>query len=796
MHPGRRLLTGLLRPVLHYASRSRLPQTSGTRMLPGLSAPVTIRRDSWGIPHIRAAGRSDLFFAQGFVHAQDRLWQMEINRRAAAGRLAEIVGAQGLPTDRLARTLGFSRLAAAAWPSLPPTVRADVEAYTAGINGFLNGPGGRPVEFSLLRHTPEPWTPLDTVAFARLELWTLALGAAGELVRAQLNARVGAQAAAELDPSADGSPPIPLPPTIRYAQLRESETLPAANGPFIHRGADGAGKGSNGWVIAAAHAAADHALLCNDMHLPLATPSLWYYNHLRADEGLHVTGVSQPGLPYVLIGHNEHIAWGATLAFTDVEDLFVEQLHPDGSGRYRFRDEWRQGMVYNERIDVRGQSPHYERVVTTHHGPLVSTVLADESAPGSTRALALASTALVAENSFSGFALLNEAGDWPSFVTAAQAIAVPPLNLLYADRQNNIGHYVTGRVPIRAQGRGLTPVPGWSGDFEWTGTVPPDELPQAFNPPSGRFVSCNQRPADDSSAHFLGAIWMSGNRARRVDDLLAAKPRLSVEDCARVQQDLYCTPAVEIGRLVARFEFGDADARLAQSLLVEWNGWLSSSAVGGAVYAVFLRELAQALLEPALGRPLLASLLGLGVHETLAPTNEFFGHWADTVIELLQAERSVWIAGRLGREALVERALGAAVRTLRAKHGADPGGWQWGNLHQIRFRHLLARNPVFDAIFSLGPYPIGGDVDTVRQSSVRPGDAFDCNAMSVSYRQIVDVGDWERSRAMLVPGQSGHLASPHYSDLITPWLEGEYFPMHWSEEAVAGAARETLTLRP
>jgi penicillin G amidase len=811
-----RLIGNLLKPSLSYMSRGRLPQLDGHLSLPGLQKPVAARRDRWGIPHISAANRHDLFLAQGFVHAQDRLWQMELNRRMANGRLAELFGPLALETDRLVRTLGFGRLAQPTWEQLSTTAQADLTAYTAGVNALLAQMKQLPIEFSLVRHRPEPWQVLDSVAFSCLQGWTLSHGWAGELVRAQLIEKLGPDLAADLEPRYAERHPITLPPGISFDELETDPMTEAAAGPFLNRGADVAGRGSNGWVISARRSASGHAILGNVLHLPVSSPSLWYYVHLYSagsdgdNSGLHVTGASLPGLPYVLVGHNGQIAWGATLAFTDTEDLFIEKVDPANDGRYLFEGEWRRAEIVAEKIGVKGQPDHVERVVITHHGPIISNTLAatanetaavspadnSENEPATRPALALAAMSLRPSAAFDGFRLLNEAGNWDEFVTAVSHMQVPTLNLVYADAKDNIGYWVSGTVPVRARGQGLVPAPGWSGDHEWTGEIPFAEMPHCLNPEQGYLLTCNHRIAGDDYPHFLGSLWMNGYRARRLEEMINSQELISTADCRRFHYDLYSIPGRELVETLAGLETEDADARVSLDLLRQWDGELAPESSAAAVYQVLLSRLTQAILEPHLGRELLDKFVGAGPHALLASTTEFYGHWTVTLLRWLRSTDSPWIAGSVGRKALLVRGLSETTATLRRLLGNDTGRWHWGRLHQVRFAHSLGAQPPLDIVFNQGPYPIGGDTDTVAQTAVLPNEPYENNAFSLSYWQTIHLGEPGSSEALLAPGQSGQLGSPHYGDLIEPWLAGQPFAPAWDEAAVVAASQHHLSLLP
>ncbi|MFQ5398327.1 MAG: penicillin acylase family protein [Anaerolineae bacterium] len=766
-------------------SRGRLPQTEGAVTLPGLTAEVEVFRDRWGIPHIYAQSRRDLFFAQGFVHAQDRLWQMELNRRTGHGRLSELFGDLALDTDRTIRTFGFNRLGRADWENGDDDVRLVIQAYTDGVNAFLAHPDSKlPVEFSLLRHKPEPWQPEDTAVFIRVMIWQLSHAWHGELVRAQIAEAVGAERAADLEIRYPAANPITLPNGIEFNVFDPNGMLGQATGPFLDRG-----KGSNAWAVAGRKSDTGHAILCNDMHLMLTLPSLWYEMHLHAGE-YHVTGVTLPGVPMVLVGHNAHIAWGMTLAFTDCEDLFIEQFDPDLPYRYRFEDEWLEAEAINEPIRVKGRDePHIEQVLVTRHGPVISDVVGYPA-----QRVAVQSMALRPSPALKGWLFLNAAQNWNEFVEAMRLIEAPQLNVSYADVEDNIGHWVTGKVPVRAKGDGRVPVPGWTGEYEWVGEVPFAEMPHAFNPEQGFVVSCNHRIVPDDYPHFLGEVWMNGYRARRLTAFMEAKETLSSEDFQAMHMDVTCLPGLEFVERLAGLESEDPDVQLALAQLRAWDGRLTPDSVGGCLYEVARYTLVRNLLEPGLGQELTLRWMGKGFHPLLMFAHEFFGHDTVTMLRLLDDEQSWWVEQAGGRTAVITRSLKEAVSWLRSELGPDVARWQWGRIHQISFEHPLGLQQPLDRVFNRGPFPIGGDTDTPCQTAMNPHEPYDTRAWAPSFRMIADMGDLSRSLAIFPPGQSGHLASPHYDDLIRPWLDGEYHPMLWTREQVEQEAEGKLVL--
>ena len=786
-----------MKRILERWSRGRLPQTEGKIELNGLNSEVTIQRDNWGIPRITSSDRHDLFFAQGYVHAQDRLWQMDIQRRAANGTLAEVLGSDALDTDRLTRTLGFRRLAPEVWNITKSEFKRDIEVYCLGINTFLNNLSGLPIEFSLLRYEPEPWDPMDSVAYGRLIAWSLSSGWAGELTRGRIIEKLGTELAAELEPVVPAGNPITLPEGIEIGEIRVDPMMNAASGPYLSRGPEGSGRGSNGWVVAGSRSTTGLPLLCNDMHLPVATPSLWYYVKLyQADNSgnqsvYRVSGASQPGLPYVLIGHNENIAWGATLSFVDTEDLYIEKIDPTRGDQYEFRGQWKEADVVEEIIQVRGQLDHTERVISTHHGPIISSVVPSEG-----KSISLSSVALEPGATFEGFALIGQAKNWQEFEQAVQAIGAPSLNLIYADTQGNIGHYVSGRVPIRADGQGILPKVGWTGEQEWIGEIPFENMPHALNPKSGYIVSANNKIVDDDYPFYLGSSWRNGFRAARIEQLINQKDFLSPQDCLQMHMDFLSLPGIELVRRIKEVVKDDEALTEVAKYRVVWDGQLDSESIGGTIFHVLLRILSLEILEPSLGPALTKEILGEGPHPILVPVNELSGHWTSTLLRLLDNPNLLEKLSGKSYDAVIRHGLSRTADELTKQLGPDPQNWQWGRLHQISFHHTLGSRRLLAQVFSQGPYPIGGDSDTVQQVAIAPGGEFHEISVSPSYRQVVNLADLDDSKAMYVPGQSGHLGSRHYGDLVQPWLSGEYFPMTNTDVKGDNSAGRILILRP
>ncbi|MDQ7842550.1 MAG: penicillin acylase family protein [Armatimonadota bacterium] len=777
----RRLLAWLLAVVLlavvvaggagTYLIIRAFPRTEGLLAVPGLEEPVEVLRDRWGVPHLVARNAYDLFFAQGFVHAQDRLWQMEFNRRVASGRLSEIFGATTLSTDRFLRTVGLRRAAEAEWPIQDEEARAAARAYADGVNAFLRLAGSRlPVEFTLLRFRPDPWTPVDSLAFAKLMAWVLSGNWESEILRAHLAARFGPDGMRALMPPYPANHPVIVPRTD-FADFRSPAVLRLLEAAPSRRGV-----GSNNWVVSSARTDTGAPLLANDPHLEAGMPSIWYEMHLQGG-GFNVIGATFPGTPGVVIGHNEHIAWGVTNAGPDVQDLYIERFHPADPTRYLFRGRWERAAVVEERIVVRGRrEPEVLTVRITRHGPVLNAVV--EGLPSF---LALRWTALTPGKILSSLGRLNRARNWREFREALRDWTVPAQNFVYADREGNIGYQLPGRIPLRARGDGLLPVPGWTGEYEWVGEIPFDRLPSWFNPERGYLVTANNRIVPPSYRYLLGLEWDPGFRAQRIEAMLREKPRLGLPDFQRIQNDLLSLPGQAMVRALGTVRVTTEPGAWMLAELRGWDGVLSPDSRAAAIYEA---------VRVTLPRLLFADVLGPDLFKRYLDRSDA---WMLAVTRLLNDPASPWWAPR-GRDAVVVQALEEAYDILRHRLGSDRTTWTWGRLHVMRFEHPMGRVRALSWIFNATAPPTGGDLYTVNNGGF---DATTFRQVVVaSYRQIVDLADFDRSVAIHTTGQSGLPFHRHYKDFVPLWARGQYHPLVFSRTRIEAEVAGRLTLRP
>jgi penicillin amidase len=771
----------------------RQPQAplDGVESPPGVKTDVEIVRDKAGVPHVYAATSFDLYYALGYVHAQDRLWQMELNRRVARGRLAEIFGEVILGFDRFMRRIGLSEVAIAEAAALEPDERVVLAGYAAGVNGFLETHRHRlPIEFRILRFRPEPWDPADSLAWGKLMAWQLSANWDTEWFRARLIDQIGPEAAAALELGYPKGHPITTEPGTSYAGLSDSlvaEFLAGQRALNLF-----AGGMSNAWAVAPDRSATGSALLASDPHLRPQMPSIWYEAHLSGD-GLDVVGATMPGLPSILIGHNQHLAWGITASMVDTQDLYLERLKPDDPHYYETPNGWEPIAIRREAIQVRGRAePVVEEVQVTRHGPSLTPLLS-----GETRMFAIQSTILRPGHAVRGSMLLNRARNWDEFQAALADFDVA-LNFVYADCAGNIGYQLSGRVPRRSNGSGLVPAPGWDASYDWDGYVPAAEMPSVFNPPCGYVVSANNRIDGEAYGHHLSHDWCDGFRALGIEKQLAARERHTLDDFAAMQRDFTSEAARQLVALLADLEPPPGEPRVTRALeyLRRWDCRLTAESVAASIYVMLRQRLLKNIFGPGLG-PLAGAFTGTAAPSGIAGS-VYSARASGNLIEVLRSADPAWLPadGRFATWADLEwTSLTEAVQELRERLGDDMDTWRWGSLHQIRFDHPLGRVKPLDRIFCRGPYPLGGDGDTPHQAS-SIGGGFGADEFIPSYRQIVDLGDWSNSRSIHTTGQSGQVGSRHYDDFIPLWRAGRYHPMLYDRRAILDDLEHLLLLRP
>ena len=761
----RRILTSLLALLIvlgggcYLYLRSALPQTDGRIALAGPKAEIRVERDADGVPRIIAQDDEDLAFGLGFVHAQERLFQMELQRRYGAGRLSEIFGPQAVAVDRQMRVLGLYRAAEAEVAFLSAAMNRALEAYAAGVNAFLRSRrGALPPEFLLLGFAPEPWRPADSLVWGKLMAVQLGGNYRGELLRARMARKIPAADLAFLYPEYPKGAPTTLAamvPIYRRLALDELyEELPAVVGPNY---------ASNNWVVDGHHSASGKPILANDPHLAFGAPGFWYIARIETPQH-KIAGATAAGVPLVVIGHNERIAWGFTTTTADVEDLYIEQVDPADPERYLTPQGSQPFQSRREVIVVKGAAPIDIKIRETRHGPVLSDTLPPGAAePGFVLALAATFT-IPDDRSAEALWQVNRAADWTSFRAALRHFVGPVQNAVYADVDGTIGFIAPGRVPIRRSGQGWLPAPGWSGSHDWTGFIPFEALPSAINPPSGRFVTANNKIVPDSYPYFLSRDWDLPNRAERIETLLGATPVQTPASSAAIQADALSLMALHLVPLMTGMVAQNAATREAVERLRRWDFRMEMEKVEPLLFTAWLREFSRSILFGRFGD-------AVSDYWDLRPR----------VIEAVLTERPDWCDDpkRPGEESCGSRlaeALEAALARLRRDYGADMTQWQWRRAHVAVFA-----NPVFGRIPFLRDWlkvavPTPGAYDTLNRgpSTIRDDATPFEQHFGAGLRMITDLASPQNAKMIATPGQSGDRLSAHYADLLQRWRDFDW----------------------
>ena len=757
-------------------ARDVLSSIHGNLVVPGLKEPVNVLRDRWGVAHIYAKNQHDLFFAQGFVVAQDRLFEMEIWKRAGQGRLAEVLGPSAVQRDIGARLLRYRGDMKAEYESYSPDTEAILSAFTDGINAEIrsltakSGPG-LPIEFQLAGFEPEPWKPQDCLN--RMAAFAMTGNAFSELRDAELIAKLGVQKASaflSLDPKVELDPAAGMDFGGLSPSLLKNLIGSDARIEFPSDGK----QGSNDWTISGRLTSTGKPILANDPHRVMALPSLRYIIHLVAP-GWDVIGAGEPGLPGIAVGHNQHIAWGFTIFGLDQQDLYIEEVNPQDPLQYKTANGWAQMQVEHESIVVKGKPPVEVDLKLTRHGPVFW--------EDGKRALALRWVgAEPGTAGYLGSLAVDRATNWNEFEDAMKRWKVPSENIVYADIAGNIGEHSTGLAPLRKNWTGLLPVPGaasdGAADYEWSGFVPNSELPHSFNPPGGFVATANHKMIPENYPYNVGFEWAPPYRLHRIEEVISgmrdSRKKITLDDMEKLQTDVVSLPARQLVNLLNE---SSPNPTVATQMIHGWDATLTRESGVAALYEVWLKEL----------RKVVAEKEGIESFEDDWSLKKVFEDLSEPSPQVFGADA---VAGR--NQALLQT-LESAWKQTEQLLGTDPQKWSWGRLHTIQFRHSLDRLPDVATLLDLGPLSRPGDGDTV--NATWAGKKFEQEG-GASYREILDTADWDRSLAVNTPGQSGQPGSSHYSDLLPLWDKGEYFPLLYSRKAVEKNAQDRLILAP
>ena len=830
-----------------YTVRQSFAQENGTIQLPKLKAEVTVQRDKWGIPHIYAANSHDLFMAQGYIHAQDRFWQMDFWRNIGSGRLAEMFGSSQVDTDRYLRTMGWARVAQQEIQEINAEMKAYLEAYADGVNAYLAEHQGSALslEYTVLKflnpgYKPEPWQVVHSLTWGKVMAYDLGRNFDSEIERAILLKTLSPTQVEELFPPYPKELPVILPEfhqggggkiqnsklvlsaveVFKIQNYSDSSLFTQSPNVFAEAitpalesitkpmmalekliGPTGIGIGSNNWVISGERTATGKPILANDPHLGVQIPSIWYEVGLHctpksAECPYNVIGFSFAGMIGVIIGHSDRIAWGVTNVQSDVMDLYIEKINPKNPNQYEVNGKWVDMQLVKETIQVAGSQPIVQTVRYTRHGPILSDVSPHlkEFQPSQllevpqNYAVALRWTALAPSKLGYAIPQINRAQNWQEFRTAASNYDVPAQNLVYADIDGNIGYQMPGKFPIRAKGDGRYPVPGWTDEYEWQGYIDFEQLPKSFNPSQGYIATANNLVMREYP-YLITTDWVYGYRAQRIVEMISQQTEaISLKDVQQIQADARNLNAQTLVPILQSITVDTPRLQAAQKLLLDWNLQLEMTSPAAALFEVFWKHL-------------LADTFHDQLPEKYFPDGG--DRWYAVVGNLVKQPNSFWWDNRNtpkveNRDQILQQSFTKAVDELERIQSKDTKNWNWGKLHTVTFKNAtLGKSGVvpIEALFNRGAFATAGNGETVNANRWRANESFEVTDIP-SLRMIVDLGNLENSVAIHTPGQSGHAFHTHYNDMVDPWRKLEYHPMLWSQKNVTTNTAGTLKLVP
>jgi len=742
-----------------YLLYNSLAKVKGEVSLKGLTADVEIIRDNWGVPHIFAQNEEDLFFGCGYIHAQERMWQMELTRRAGFGRLSEIFGERTLKRDKFIRTLSLKEAAQKDFAKLSPEMKVLLIAYSRGVNSWMSSRRfSWPPEFLILGHRPQPWRIMDSLIIKEIMALLLCLDYQSEVVRAKLVKKVGLEKALQILEEGVEFPSTGL----------EEGALPdwLSSTKF---------QGSNNWVLAGKRSESGKPLLANDPHLEISLPSIWYEIHLHCPS-LKVIGVSLPGVPTVIIGHNESIAWGITNSAADVQDLYIEKLN-SSQDKYLNWDGWKPLRKKEVKIRVKGKK-EAERIEIfwTERGPIISPTVISSQTPFSLRW-----TIYEGANTMKAFYLLNKAQTWQEFLKALALFDAPSQNFIYADKKGNIGYYLSGKIPKRPKEVALFPFPGWLEEGDWQGLIEEEEKPTLYNPHNGFIVTANNKIVSDGYPYYVSSDWETSFRAERIKELLLQHEKHNLETLKKIQNDVFSKKAELFLPFIKDINEPKEESRKALEILKNWDLHMSSGKEA-ALYKIFMNFFHGEVFKDDLG-------------ENFESFDNLFRRKQAGLLRILSDPLSPWFDKKETptveiREDIIKISLEKAYNWLEEQYGSADG-WDWMRINSLRFQHSLGEASLLK-FFNRGPYPMNGDAYTVRvsfSSSLKKN-------WGASYRQLIDLSDLKNSVSILSSGESGHFLSRFYDNQIPLWLEGQYHPMLFYPDDIKAEAIGILILKP
>ncbi len=777
--------------ALKYLVTKSFPTYNGEITAAGLHNSVKIYRDKFGVPHIFAHDEYDLFFAQGYVHAQDRLWQMDVSRRAGEGRLSEILGTSTIKVDKMLKTVGFKRIAEQLEKQLHPKSREVLQAYSDGINEFIRTHKGKyPIEFDMLNYEPEEWKPAHSLMITRLMAWELNYSWRVDVVLGELVAKLGVEKASKVFPTYPENAPVIVDQSVNQKQLSALQNFVSVHNTFKQFfGTTGTHIGSNSWAIAPQKSASGKAMLANDTHLGLSLPAKWYEIHLSGGT-VNVAGVSLPGTPLVILGHNQHIAWGFTNVMADDADFYFEKTDSLGADKYLFNGEWKDIEIINDTVWVKDSTEVPFTIRTTHHGPAINEIYPLEKI-SSSDFITMKWTGFEMSDELYSLYLVNTATTWQSFLLGVKEFTVPGQNFVYADMNGNIGYHLGVRLPKRASNNPTLPFAGWTGENEWLGFIPFEQLPSLYNPPEGFIATANNKTTNSVHYHIAN-LWEPPSRIQRIREVLQSKQLLDVSDFKQLQNDHFSRFAKDVTPFILsayqHVSITDPKIETAINYFRNWNFTMSKDDVPTTIFEVFFNHLIKNIYNDEMGDELFHQyifLANIPYRVTLSLLNDTSSVWFDDVTT----------SAIESRDDIIRKSLHETLNDLSEKLGNEIKEWRWGKLHTLTLRHPFGKVKVLESIFNIGPTEVGGSGTTVNNGEYYFTNPYEM-VLGPSMRTIVDFSNINNALSVIPSGQSGQPLHEHYSDQTPLWKNGEYHTLPIDENAVASISKNILYLNP
>ncbi|MFE8694809.1 penicillin acylase family protein [Cytobacillus sp. FJAT-53684] len=749
-----------------YISRS-IPVTKGEVTIGSISSPVTVTRDEVGVPHISAENERDLYIAQGYVQAQDRLFQMDLSRRQASGELSEVIGEATVHNDKYFRTLGLRRAAEISYDHYSDEAKEVLDWFAEGVNIYikeLKANGKWPIEFNILGYEPEEWNAIDSLTIGKYMAYDLGGHWESQAFRYYLLQNFPEEKAYDLFPSY----PTDAPYIISAENLDIEKTLASAISPPEFNG-------SNNWVVSGKKSASGKPLLADDPHLSLSTPSIWYQMHLQTP-AMNVSGVIFAGIPGIILGHNEHVAWGVTNTGPDVQDLYIEKRNPDNQTEFLYNDQWEEAIIVKEPIKVKDKETIDYEVTITRHGPIISE-FAEES--GKEEVLSLQWTALEPSSELEAIIQMNQATNWEEFEKALELFHTPAQNFVFASKDGTIAYKANGMIPIRKKGQGIIPVPGWTDEYGWEGYIPYDELPKTINPEEGFISTANNKVIDNSYPYHISNDWAQPYRQMRIQEFLQTDKKLTADDMMALQMDQKNLQAIEFVPILTNMPESSLSKKEkeAVAILKDWDYLDNKDEAAPLIFSLWMKKISDVLFQDEIS----SEMRGL------------FKGQKQAVDELIRRAATgiegPWITEKGGLQEVLHKSLQLALEEATELQGDHLNKWKWGEYHQIYFPHSLSSIKPLNYLFNKeGSLPVGGSSVTVQAAANKDDGTVNHGG---SWRFVIDTADMSTGNHLVGPGQSGHPLSPTYHNQMKDWVEGHYHQTNLNR--VKG---ETLILHP